>query len=465
MTMPASSKHGLPIGRSSAIQTEAISLFASIRWTFVGLLVAAVLAATAYLSMLNIAGRFAALVLAVVAGLAYPPTTITTLLLLSVVPALITKNNSPVPQPSVVFLLLMLATVTMRVSSAFASDKPRELGLPRLLVPVYLLFLAGVFLVDVAIAQDSSLMFVRWPAYCFGLLTALQVRSQRDLSVVMWSLVAASTSLAVWAIGLGGRAALIAAGPEATLDVNYLSCFIGIGIVVLFGFLVRNASLRCLGPSILAAGLLAINSLAILQLASRGMSIAVAGACAAVFLRKYHRPPHWIVIGALAAACIFVVPSLPMFDELLARFAERDMDTLSGRLVLWAEGLTLLGRSEGVAMLLGGGTGSAFEGLRGASTHNSYLAVVLDYGFFGLLSLATVFGFALWRSLRGTETWALAQLGIVLMLGLSSLSLEPTNYIIPWIALGAALPGRTAETARPRLAARIPSPGPRAPIA
>lgn len=214
------------------------------------------------------------------------------------------------------------------------------------------------------------------------------------------------------------------------MDPNYLSAVLGMGLVVSIRELLGGDK-KLLSKVVLI--LTAIGSvLTLLQLASRGIILAVL--VSILFLISFSRVNKWVKTTIFVIAVVFVVflYSNAYFDFVLARF-EADDGTGSHRTEIWVSKLNDffslenplhwlfgVGQSEGVKL------GEYFGlSVKGVSTHNDFVSVLIYYGFVGVILLFAVIAYPLRICSRQIRPQIVA---LLIYLLLCSMSIEPLAH-------------------------------------
>lgn len=211
------------------------------------------------------------------------------------------------------------------------------------------------------------------------------------------------------------------------MDPNYLSAILGTGLIVSIRELLSGDK-KLLGKVVLIITTIA-SVFALLQLASRGIILAVLGSI--LVLISFSRINLWVktTVFVVAAAFVVFLYSNGYFDFVLARF-EADDGSGSHRTEIWMSKLNAffnsknplhwlfgIGQSEG--MKLGEYFGLSVNGL---STHNDFVSVLIYYGFIGVILLFAVIAYPLRICSKQIRPQIVALLCYLLM---CSMSIEP----------------------------------------
>ena len=205
-------------------------------------------------------------------------------------------------------------------------------------------------------------------------------------------------------------------------DPNYLGCALGTGLVVSAKEVISEKKKSW--SFYLALITIILSVFALLSIASRGISLAVAASVC--FLLLFSKVKTSTKILAVLAIIIFLIYlyTNEYFDLLFARFGVDD-GTGSGRTEIWASKLHAF-FEEGSVMnyLFGFGQSGGFNlgSMGGRSTHNDYVAVLIYYGFFGFSLFISAIAFTI-RKCSKEERPQIAALMIYLLM--CSMSIEP----------------------------------------
>lgn len=304
-------------------------------------------------------------------------------------------------------------------------------------------------------------------AYVFGLLVALQFGSWRGLRPVLVATVLTGTTIAVWVIAASVQAGFSYRG-DVSVDQNVVTFFIGFGAIVALAVAVDLMGRRgVLGRLLLLLVPLAAMLYAIMLLASRGITIALALAVLALVgravLLDWRKLSVVLVVLLMAVGTVF----LPGGDSLIERFSLEDTETGNDRLPIWGETVDAFTEGDAYALLAGQGFGSSrvvvqrtFGGL--TSTHNAFLQILYEFGIVGFALFVALHVFLILRAYRLGDGRGLVMFGLMWYLIGANLTLNAPDGFIYWTALGVAMAlglwgrPRPTETAPAEAAAATP---------
>lgn len=292
----------------------------------------------------------------------------------------------------------------------------------RVFPPAVWLYAAFLFIVVAALLSTSdpidSDTVKRLFIFAFGLLVLTQFASRRGLDLVSLAFVVGGVVVSVWTI-----ASAIGSGfaYRAGVDVgqNAPAFFIGFGLVTAFT-LASRALISDERPwiGVLAALLTGLMVYASLLLASRGMSIAVLLAIAAVLVRSAAEDRSRVLPLFAVAALVPLLLLLPGGDGFVERLQDETFQTGGSRFPIWL-GLVSAYRDGGpLELVFGQGFGASADVVQRtvgtlSSAHNGFLMVLIEFGLLGLvLFVALHLALARWGwregGFRGMQVWGLA---------------------------------------------------------
>jgi len=320
-----------------------------------------------------------------------------------------------------------------------------EIRKPRSTLLWYVAFLVIVLLSFVGFTDPITFpVLKRVFAYLFGLLIVLQVASRRGLTVVAHMAILSSTILSGWVIGVAVQGGFAYRGGVEG-DQNVIAMFIGLGTVIALGRSVHGFVARDTGAAAASLFLAATSIYALLLLASRGITIAIAIAVAAIFVRLLAQAPRTLVpvlilLVSLAGASFL----LPGGSSLVQRFSGERVESGGSRLPLWEATWSAYTTSDAGALLVGHGFDSSKALIRQVSynltsTHNAYFQILYEFGLAGLavfLALHAAIMLVSWQipSPSGWESFAL----VWFLLG-SALTINVPDGFMYWTALAFTL--------------------------
>lgn len=213
-------------------------------------------------------------------------------------------------------------------------------------------------------------------------------------------------------------------------DPNYLSATLGTGVVVAVkDLLVGNKKKLYIIISVLTV---LATTFAMLQLASRGVLLAVVLAVVTLFVSiKSKRRIKIPVIILLALFVVFLYTN-QYAEFLLARF-DQDDGTANNRTVIWLSKIDeffsngnlidwIFGIGQRNGVRIGITVGNAVNGM---STHNDYLSVLIYYGFVGVVLFLSAIAYPL-RICQKTDRPQI--LALLLYLLMCSMTIEPLAH-------------------------------------
>lgn len=174
------------------------------------------------------------------------------------------------------------------------------------------------------------------------------------------------------------------------MDPNYLGVIISFGPLLCVKQLLDGIKNRYQLIFSIATLILSIIGLAVI--ASRGAIIALAvGALSLIFISNFKKSRKISIIAIIVAA-LFVLYINGLFDLLLVRFEMEDA-TGNGRTVIWEKKLdAFFSESNPFQLIFGygydGGINLGHFG-RGRAFHNDFVAILVEYGFVGLVTLVS----------------------------------------------------------------------------
>lgn len=228
------------------------------------------------------------------------------------------------------------------------------------------------------------------------------------------------------------------------VNQNVAAFVLGVAFVVLVAVLLsptRPRGFAFLVLSLLFAGGMAY---ALLLLASRGMTVAIAVTVLMLVIRAtiMDRRTLRIVFGLL----VFMVAGffLPGGAGLLDRFAGESVDSAGDRTPIWTAVVRAYVESSPSELVLGHGFNGSVEVVQNAtgsltSTHNTFLTILYEFGVIGLLLFLLLHALPVLRSLRDTGPLGLVVLGLMVLLLTASLSASLTEDFPYWVILGYCL--------------------------
>ena len=313
------------------------------------------------------------------------------------------------------------------------------------------LVLASVGFVSVALAslvgyQEASATeaFQRLLAYAFAVIIALQIRSARGLAPILAAAAMASLVISVWVVWEAAQSGFVY---RAGLDVNQnvVTLLIGLGLIPvasLFVSVLLDRRRMIWGAPLLVA--LTVMTYAIVVLASRGMTIALAVALIAIIVRSTLRDRRSLLAVVLLALVVAAGMMLPGGQGIMDRFSSPDTETGNERLPIWEATIDAFSAGDVREITLGHGLGSSqavvqqrFGSL--TSTHNAYLQVLYELGLIGLALFTFIHVALLIRSTRVYGVYGLTMLGLIAFLMIGNLAMSASDTFLYWTAIGVAM--------------------------
>lgn len=383
-------------------------------------------------------------------ALIIPSTSITIVLFGYFVP-LITMEKSTLLPANYYFYFVMMSlslihVLTFNLSSA---ENKNHISQTKILISyVVLLFIIIISeLVSVGFSDGSNMTLNSFLSLTLGLIGVLLIKKQMDEDMVLMTFVAVSVYLSGWTLLMAGKINVVGDRYEVGgFDQNYLSFFIGVGIVILISFLLYHRASLSKTIMLLFISFFLLNCMAILRLGSRGVVIGLIGVTAWFFLRNSRNMSQASINITLALLLVLVISQLPGIEMMAGRFHAKDIGTASRRLPLWLKSIDHIKSSSLWEFFFGGGLGAGKQVLKvmyrasvPLSPHNQYLETAMDYGVFGLASLLWLMYAGFKQSLRVPGYLGDMRTGTILFMLLGFMSLTPLMYVLPWIAFGFTL--------------------------
>lgn len=208
-------------------------------------------------------------------------------------------------------------------------------------------------------------------------------------------------------------------------DPNYLGCALGMGLVIAIKELLLGVRTKYYTYILIVTVIM--SSIALLGLASRGMTVAVA-ICVVLllFFSKTKSRTKVLAIVGIVAFMVFLYTN-KYVDFVIARF-NADNGTGSGRTILWVSRLSSFAEEGNLLKwLFGFGIEQGCRlGLKGTmmANHNDFVAILVYYGFTGLF----LFICALIYPLRKCSNRIKPTIAVfIIYLVVCSMSIEPLS--------------------------------------
>jgi len=221
-------------------------------------------------------------------------------------------------------------------------------------------------------------------------LVLLSIQSRQGLGTVSVLGGLAGVGISVWVIWeavLGG----FAYRGDVSVNQNIAAYVLGLSVTIIISTFIRPKPRRrwVLQVSLLAAS--GTMGYALLLLASRGMTIALGISAAAMIIHVAARDLRVVKTAFLLVAVAGLGLLLPGGDGLLQRFEGDSVGSAGDRTPIWVATVDALVQGDVKDLAIGHGFDSSQQVVKDAtalhtSTHNAYLAIVFEYGLFGLLA-------------------------------------------------------------------------------
>ena len=371
------------------------------------------------------------------------------------IPYELTGGSCLIPVPLDLFFI-PLAAMIASIGHAMRNKGKR----PNRLAVLLLVFLAIDIYITCLAAQN-------WWAYrlIIGISLAYTCAIAVQDRLSFWSMVAAlglySMCMGLAYIRLGNAVAQSETlGTDLAVqslvgDRNYRSFECALGIIIGWGIMLSNGfgflRNRLLVWGIKPIGLIPVGvcSYVLIQTQSRGGMITVAAAAAVMALHRIKREwPVILVCGACALVVAGRLVGANVIQTYIERFRGADMFTMSDRVNIWQNYWSSYLNSGPLHLLFGNGAGAG-EMILGYSPHNSGLRVLFEQGLLGVALTTVVVGLSRWQSWKRKDDFGAMQFGLLMLLFVGSLSLEP-HYMLPiagvvlGVGVAAEQPGKLA---------------------
>jgi O-antigen ligase len=302
----------------------------------------------------------------------------------------------------------------------------------------YLLVLISLFQISTGVNFE---LFQKLFIYLLGLIVSFQFTSER----AFWSLARVQTwsgiIVAVWVVISSVQSGFADRG-VSEVNQNNVATLIAFGLIPLFATQLSGKAVfwrRGAGWLALALGIYAM-----LLLASRGMTVALAMAFILMFARVLNNPRRSIPLILLATAGALVLASLPGSNNLAERFTQADVASANGRTPLWNAALREIETAPPAQLLFGHGINYSWIVTNRVvgffySVHNTYLQMVLEFGLVGLGLFLTLHFIPLVFLWRFKDALSLYGMGVVTFLLFSNLTNVASDAFFYWVTLGAVL--------------------------
>lgn len=293
--------------------------------------------------------------------------------------------------------------------------------------------------------------------FAMGLIVMMLLTSEAARNRVAYWLAGVGALIGAWTIyqsrtgviDYSTLAATFADRGGVGVNPNNVSMVVSIGAIAIFAMLQRGAfrGRRGLLLGWLAFGVCAYANFI---LASRGFTIALAGALLFMIARRARDVRRTLPIAVAIIALVFGVTQLPGAENLLSRVGSDDVGTLNNRSPIWQAAWEAVGQRSVPQLMFGTGLGSSevvvsqvFASL--TSMHNVFLQMLFEYGVLGL-ALFTGMIRAVWLTNWRQPTLA-GDVSIGVLVALLGMSLTATiadNFTF-WVLIGWMLAARRRD--------------------
>ena len=226
------------------------------------------------------------------------------------------------------------------------------------------------------------------------------------------------------------------------VDPNYLSFFIGCGLLPLFFLTLCLSSNRFLIKPLLYAFIFMF-IYSILFLSSRGVVLALVLTSLIIVLNQKKNISFGFKSAIFITIIIVVFSQLTISSTLIDRVDDNTVLSLNARLPLAIASIEDIIKAPIEKMLFGGGTGYGEVSMVGiiykiqTSVHNDYLEIAMDYGLIGVAIIILIYINILKDLFSRTFHSNKIQISLTLFLILASLSITPLKlYSFTWVLLG-----------------------------
>ena len=299
---------------------------------------------------------------------------------------------------------------------------------------MFVLALLYVFLNDI-IMQGKPSQMVSVFLICISFYLCMEDEVEFDSQFLSLAFILISLTISYWALfcpdaQINSYNKVEDMEQTGWTDPNYLSVVLGAGLVVAVKDLLKgdNKLIYLIVLILTVVGA----TVAMLQLASRGIILAVILAVVALFALS--KTQSWVKIIVVIAAALFVVflYSNQYMEFVLARF-EMDDGTGSHRTEIWASKFTdFFNKRNPLNWIFGVGQEEGYRlgkyyglSVTGVSTHNDFVSVIIYYGFVGVALFFSVIAYPLRICQKSDRQQIIALLVYPLM---CSMTLEPMAH-------------------------------------
>jgi O-antigen ligase len=357
-----------------------------------------------------------------------------------IVPNIVKVEQYIFPQPIMFFSLLWLGVLFLRLGAQSSIYREIEkITINKKIIVLYICFLLLVGVVDYFNSKGNDINKVFM--YSIGLLVALNIRDKKDYNCILVSIIMTSLLLSLWTI-YNMQSLLYLRRENYMVDPNYLSFFIGCGLLPLFFLTLCLSSNRFLIKPLLYAFIFMF-IYSILFLSSRGVVLALVLTSLIIVLNQKKNISFGFKSAIFITIIIVVFSQLTISSTLIDRVDDNTVLSLNARLPLAIASIEDIIKAPIEKMLFGGGTGYGEVSMVGiiykiqTSVHNDYLEIAMDYGLIGVAIIILIYINILKDLFSRTFHSNKIQISLTLFLILASLSITPLKlYSFTWVLLG-----------------------------
>jgi hypothetical protein len=170
--------------------------------------------------------------------------------------------------------------------------------------------------------------------------------------------------------------------------------------------------------------------------ASRGAFLAMVLPIIFISFKRFHSIRSIFLITSFLSIIILGFSLTNYFDALIVRFTDASLFTGSTRTEVWSGSLKLFFNSDLLTFLFGGGSHYSYEicgeavSVNHFTCHNDFLAILYDYGVFGLIAFVVVLVKLVKSSIKNV-----LGISLIIVLLITCMTLNPLDYIVYWFLL------------------------------
>jgi hypothetical protein len=204
-------------------------------------------------------------------------------------------------------------------------------------------------------------------------------------------------------------------------DPNYISCALGTGLVVAVKEVLSGIKNRWY--LFLLWLTIILSTMALLSIASRGMSLAAAASVSILLLFSNINKKRKVISILAITVFIILLYTNNYFNFLIARF-NNDNGTGAHRTEIWNIKVNAFFEGSALNYLFGFGAANGFKlgRMGGLSTHNDFIGVMIYYGFVGLAIFISAIAYPIRYCSKKNRPQIVALMIYLLM---CSMSIEP----------------------------------------